>query len=438
MARDLKQLTVFISGTDETDAEKAALRRVVDDLNRQLERTHSITLRVIGWPDDIRPGVNTDPQAEISRQSGSHFDIYVGLLGTRFGTPTPRAGSGTEDEFNSALARFKANSQSVRVLFYFKRAVEDPFGMDIDQLQRVRWFRSGLSPRGVVYRDFRDTAEFAALVKEHVYNLIVDEWQGPTWSTVGPLVDPDGSSRETPPGQTLEGGTQEAGVSAGELDRELTTVTPDAQRQDECEEQGFLDYMSGFHESASALTEVTAAISRSTERVNEQIRMRTAESESLQQQHEQDKHVGGSRSEQLFVSRARETVDHAAEDLDAFVTAMSSNVENYRIHSRTLFAHLRNAMNAGNEFQPSRADENREALAKLIEILRSSRDATSVFQATISHVPALTGRFKRARKRTAEVLGEFVAEMLFTIEEAQRLLDDLGGPQSVVGERPGR
>lgn len=121
MSRALQQITIFVSSTSEVDAEKAGLRLIVVELNKRLEKSHAVTLRVIGWPEDIRPGVNTDSQAEISRQIGNFYDIYLGLLGPRFGTPTPRAGSGTEEEFEDALKRFRDDSRSVRVLFYFKK-----------------------------------------------------------------------------------------------------------------------------------------------------------------------------------------------------------------------------------------------------------------------------------------------------------------------------
>ena len=106
MPRTLTQLTLFVSSTSETSAEISALRKVIEGLSAQLAKSHAITLRMVSWPDDVRPGVSTDPQAEISRQMAG-YDIYLGLLGTRFGTPTSRSESGTQEEFEAALAHFK-------------------------------------------------------------------------------------------------------------------------------------------------------------------------------------------------------------------------------------------------------------------------------------------------------------------------------------------
>jgi len=70
---------------------------------QSLEKTHGITLRLIGWPDTVRPGVGVDPQNVINQQVRDQYDIYVGVWGSRFGQSTPRAGSGTEEEFRQAL-----------------------------------------------------------------------------------------------------------------------------------------------------------------------------------------------------------------------------------------------------------------------------------------------------------------------------------------------
>ena len=181
-------MTIFVSGPSHVEAEKAALRAVAEEINRRSEKTRAVTLRVVGWPDDIRPGVNTDPQSEVGHQVGSNFDIYVGVLGSHFGTPTGRGGSGTEQEFGEALSRFQSDSTAIRLLFYFKRGVEDLFSIDPSQLQKVQDFRQRLGGLGVLYRDFQDTAEFTQLVREHLDSLIIDEWQDGKWSkAVTPL-----------------------------------------------------------------------------------------------------------------------------------------------------------------------------------------------------------------------------------------------------------
>ena len=423
MSRTLQQITIFVSGTSEADSEKAALRRIIEELNRRLEKTHSVTLRVVGWPDDVRPGVNVDLQAEINRQCGSYYDIYVGILGTRFGTPTPRAGSGTEEEFEDALARFQTDSTLVRVLFYFRRCTEELFALNFDQLQRVRRFREALPSRGVLYRDFRDTADFTSLVQDHLYNLVIDEWQGQHWTSVlathqGQLGSAFGSndfvSTDSPASQSASEN------AAGESSRSVEADEDD-------EELGFLEYIAGFYEAVAAITEIMARISQDTERMGEQLRARTVEIDLIQQEHEKVKHLGGSRAQQELVEKARETADHAAANLDEFVAAMTPSVEQYRLQGRALFTNLRNGLIASSQFGNDNDKDNKDALVKLIGVMQASREQLGQFQSSISRVPALTGKFRRSRKRAAAILGDLIAEMSFSIDEAKRLLNEMGG-----------
>ncbi len=412
MARTLHQLTIFVSGPSTVEAEKAALRVVVEEINRRSEKTHAVTLRVLGWPDDIRPGVNTDPQSEIGHQIGGDFDIYVGILGSRFGTPTVRGGSGTEQEFEEALSRFQKDSSAVRLLFYFKRDAEDPFSIDLSQLQKVRDFRQSLGGRGVLYRDVRDTAEFTKLVREHLDSLIIDEWRDSKWSEAvasPPALEPDSSSQAIPSAQ-----------------REPVLDSSFAQHEDD--ELGVLEYVAAFQDASDAMVAVMTAISQETERVGDEMRARSAETDLINAELEKQKAIGGSRAQQQFVGQARATVDRAAGNLDDFTTAMTPNVEQFKVQNRAFFDNLRRAFQAGAELGPRDAAEDREALAKLIPVIHQSREHVMAFQASISRVPALTGRFKRSRKRAAAILSEMVAEMSFSIQEATALLEQIGGP----------
>ena len=184
MPQQLTSLTIFASGPSDVEAEKSALATIIADLSALLEKTHNIALRLSYWPDAIRPGIGADPQCVINAQIGSNYDIYIGVLGPRFGQPTPRAESGTEEEFISAINRFQTDTTSVRVLFYFKVAEQNPFTIDLTQLEKVRRFRHNIGKRGVLYKDFRDTAEFAELLRNHIHHLVVDDFQNGKWKQV--------------------------------------------------------------------------------------------------------------------------------------------------------------------------------------------------------------------------------------------------------------
>lgn len=414
MARTLHQLTIFVSGRSGVDSEKAALRVVAEEISRRTERTHGVTLRVVGWPDDLRPGVSTDPQAEISRQIGTDVDIYVGILGSRFGTPTARNTSGTAEEFGDAISRFRSDSTSVRVLFYFKRTGEDPFTLDLDQLQKVRQFRDGLGAQGVLYRDFTDTAEFTQRVREHLDSLIIDEWQAGRWVRALVAVGP------TPTTVQPAEDVPEPAVAAA-------SATTEGDAEDDS--AGFLEYVVAFHEAAEGVAVAMNALTEETKRVGDETSARSAEIDQIRQQLDAQKNIGGSRSQQQLVADTKASIDRAAENLDDFVKAIVPRIEQYRTHSRALFENYRQAYVTSPDLGTRDTSGDRTALVTLIDAIESSRQHVISFQSTVSELPALTSRFKRSRKRTAAMLGELVAEMSFTVDEAKGLLEQLGGPE---------
>lgn len=420
MARTLHQLTIFASGPSTVEAEKAALRVAAEEVNRRCEKTHAVTLRVVGWPEDIRPGANTDPQAELENQIGADFDIYVGIIGSRFGTPTMRWGSGTEEEFEEALSRFQRDSTTVRLLFYFKRTAEDPLLIDPSQLRKVLEFRQSLATRGVLYRDFKDTAEFSRLVREHLDALIIDEWQRNRWRQVAAVPLP------------VKSDEPKTSAIASMQGQEILGAPIDEHEDDE---PGVLECMSAFHDASEQIGSVMSAISNATEQVGLEIRARSVEAESITAEFEKYKGDGSSRVQQQLRAKVCATVDRAAANLDEYSSAMSPNVEEFRVLIRALFGNMRGFFQAGAELGPRDTTDDRRALANLVQIIEASREHVMGFQTNISRVPALTGRFKRSRKRAAAVLGKMIAEMSFAIQEATSVLAEIGGapdPETVV------
>ena len=324
-------------------------------------RTHKVTLRVVGWPEDIRPGVNIDAQAEIQRQLGADFDIYLGILGTRFGTPTRNAGSGTEEEFEHGVTQLRRDSRSLRVLFYFKTGAVDPFDLEIEQLQNVKKFRASLRSRGVVYRDFGDTTDFVTMVQQHLERLINDEWKDGQWTPI-PGVEEKGSQEASSTGQNAQ---PEDDMDASDADADSA--------------DGLLDYMAAFHEETSAVSGTLRQFVEGTERIGEEIKTRAAEINELHKQHEKVRHLGGSREQQEFVANARATVNQAAQNLDDFVHDMAPNVNEYRKRNRAMFANLSNGLQAGAELGNPADEEGAVALEGLISglarIIRGGLDS---------------------------------------------------------------
>ena len=438
MAKQITQLTLFVSGTSEIEAEKAALKRAVEQLNSMLDKTHNITLSLIGWPDAFRPGVNTDTQMEINRQLAG-YDIYLGILGCRFGTPTPRAGSGTVEEFENAVFQFQKDTGSIRLLFYFKKSPIDPFSTDLRQLEKVKSFRDTLGTRGVVYRDFEDTAEFVRIVTDNLYHLIMDEWTRDGWIGVE-LIDKEStaegedntggvtisSTSETAnPRENDAGETYSSGVAESYTEASDPSLNGDSDEDDE--ELGLLEFAEEFQTAIKSLTDSFGRISEHTATVAERFRANTEEVKRLSENNKKIQHVGGSRARQEYLSNAKTIVNQAAEDLESYISNMNAELLELRTSNRAMFSNLHQMITSRAELSisPEKLSEDRHALNTLLEVMRINRDKTIAFQNSVAAIPALTGRFKRARKSARATLGELIAEISFMIDEGGKILLEL-------------
>src|SRR5829696_6146577 len=137
MGRPATILKVFVASPSDLADERAAVDSVARELNQtQSERTGAF-LDVVKWETHGLPGVGKDPQSLVSESIGDNYDIFIGILSTRFGTSTPRALSGTEEEFERAYARYGDNPEQLRIMFYFKDPQIKPSELDLDQYTRV-------------------------------------------------------------------------------------------------------------------------------------------------------------------------------------------------------------------------------------------------------------------------------------------------------------
>ena len=400
MAQQLTQLTIFFSGTSETEAERAALRKVVEELNRMLDGTHKIALKMISWPEDFRPGVNEDIQAEINRQVQGHCDIYVGVLGSRFGTQTPRAGSGTEEEFQLVVSQFQQDSTSVRVFFYFKSTNLNPFAIDTNQLEKVQKFRNSLSQQGVLYMEFKDTATFVEIAKTHIWNLIVDEWKNNEWQSVELTTTTSKSKKDVIKGK-------EPKIQIHEEDEPITELVKET--EDAEEELGYFDLIEEFNIAVDILVSKMDDIGAYTTQIGEQFTAHTGSLNELMEKHGNKHSVGGSREAQKYLSKAKDVINGAAKDLDSYTTKMTPNISAIKNYFTVMLARFRDAyiftkeqLEVPEEQKHKDIDALRVFIESMVSIVRQITD----FQKNVRNLPALTTKLRKSQKRAASVLGE--------------------------------
>ena len=141
-----------------------------------------LTLEVVDWravvPDAGRP-----QQIIFDQLKSTTWDIFIGILWHRFGTPSgakDKTGkdylSGTEEEFKTAYELWKQHGRPRMVLYRCTRAL--PFDVDPDQLKHVReFFKLIEDTKGdypALYQVFDTTESFEKLLFDNLQKLLIE------------------------------------------------------------------------------------------------------------------------------------------------------------------------------------------------------------------------------------------------------------------------
>jgi hypothetical protein len=229
--KDLRLLRVFMASASDLTDERDALR----DLERRLNamfRGRRVLASIEGW-EEVQPDAGA-PQ-DLIDPLVYDCDAFVGLLSTRWGTPTDNDSSGFSEEFNIALKRREDGATTPVIGMYFRNIDPDRLRDVGPELAKVLEFKERVqAERLALYKTFNDAAD----LELEVMNFLLPQMLR--------LAD------EVPPGDMDQGtGSSSSKPASGEPET-LEAAEPkaeDAGLKDKPEE---LD--SAQHQIVSALT----------------------------------------------------------------------------------------------------------------------------------------------------------------------------------------
>lgn len=174
----MPSLKIFIASPSDVAEERdivshiviPELRRIFGD-EQIFGKKKNIDIEAIRWETHTWPDIGEDVQDVVNKQIGD-FDILVGIMWKRFGTPTNRAKSGTGEEFERAYQYNKVFNRP-KIMFYFRTAKFYTTDKDEwDQFRKVLSFREKLVDLGVLFNEYESPIEFERNVREHLIRQI--------------------------------------------------------------------------------------------------------------------------------------------------------------------------------------------------------------------------------------------------------------------------
>lgn len=166
-------LRVFVASPGDVSEERDALSKLISELNLTISVVapeKEVSLEVVRWETHAFPSAGR-PQAVINEQIGK-YDIFIGIMWTRFGTPSGVAESGTEEEFNRAYESWRQHGRP-QIMFYFCQAPAAPAASisEAEQIVQVVRFRQKLATEALVW-EYGSHSAFTDTVRPHLLQVL--------------------------------------------------------------------------------------------------------------------------------------------------------------------------------------------------------------------------------------------------------------------------
>lgn len=386
MPRNTAVFQVFVASPSDVSDERRLLEGVIRQLNQIWSKSLDITFELLKWETDVHPSFSTDPQAAINEQIGLEYDVFIGIFWGRIGTPTPRAASGTMEEFDRAYSRFTSNKTSPEIMIYFKDAGIPPSKTDTDQLQKVNEFRKSLAVKGGLYSMFEDQAGFESSLRSHL-SALAQKFSAQQRNVVAELP----SGREQP--------------------------TQEIQLLSEEDDYGILDYTEIYTLHLDEVNSAMTSIAEASARLGEQLAQRTAEMQTV---------------DKSSVKDMRRNAKRAADDINNFADVVKIQVAVMTSGREVAFDALSNALSLQTDFTTDKSDLQslRESLVSLIENADYARHNTSEMRSSAGGLPRISKELNVAKRAVVTQLDLVITEfdkVVFTLKNIKEAIDRMLG-----------
>jgi hypothetical protein len=396
---------VFIASPSDVAQEREVIAKAIEELNRALGTAMGVHLEAVRWEKDTYPAIGSDPQNIVNRQISDNYDVFIGLLWTRFGTPTPRAESGTIEEFQRAKLRFEKDPNSISVMIYFKEEPISPSQIDAEQLARVHKFRKDLE-KEALYGTFNSQEELGSNVRIHLTRILLERRA---------LYHGTDTFPRQAPNSTAQGSGEKESEKHSESDS-----------KEEPEDEGLLDLVirgttsittaNGIiHNMTSHLQELTIGIN------NASTEMQSVDISQGQQE----------------VQKAMAVVDDLANKMDIFSDQIQEELTGFEFfYSNAMRAYGKAVLviPAFGEGSNETLEHNKESIRSMADAIPPARESMLGLRASIEKLPPVTTKFNKSKTKIQKALSDvdrqFSAAHTLTSEVIKLIETQTTSPQS--------
>ena len=179
--KEITEIKIFLASPGDVSEERDIVERVVGEEYRNHLERDDIILKLVRWENSTSPMIDgKDGQQVINEQlvlkEFETYDLFVGIMWMRFGHETPRAGSGTVEEFNLALKSNEKNNKPHIMLYFNNIGPQSTPGIEkLQQMIRVQEFKSRIQESGLTW-DYSGKDHFEKEFRRHLNGFLRDNF----------------------------------------------------------------------------------------------------------------------------------------------------------------------------------------------------------------------------------------------------------------------
>ncbi len=368
MPREVKVFDVLVASPSDVAEERDRLEEVIRELNATWQRRLGIHLDLVRWETHAYPGFGEDAQDVINQEIPDRYDVFVGILWSRIGTATKRAESGTLEEFERAYAQYRADPDSIHIMFYFKRAAVDFANIEPEQVAKVKAFQASLPAKGGFYWYFDSPDEFEKLARRHL-NLLA----------------------------------QRLSDRAKAVSTKVATPVQRPEIQQTAEEEGLLDLVEKCQGGMNVATDIAEKFTESIDQLGTHTKSADAELRKL-----------AVSSDPSIAPRAKRIINSLANRLTVFAELLGAETP---ILDKA-FAEAMGALDKAIDIAPDFGTEGINAICNTKPVLEEfeqtvggSSSAMLQMREVINNLPRVTTRFNHAKRSATQSLDSLVRSL---------------------------
>jgi hypothetical protein len=172
----MRVVRIFLSTPSDVDAEREQVATLVRDINETVQflaPAQDVRVELVHYETHSFPDVG-QPQEVIDRQLPDDYDLYLGIMWKRAGTPTDDAASGTVHEFRQALAHRRQHGRPVIMFFFCDEKIDFPrTAEEVAQLGHVLEFRDEVNAIGLTV-SYATRAGFREVLRPRLLRGLAD------------------------------------------------------------------------------------------------------------------------------------------------------------------------------------------------------------------------------------------------------------------------